>query len=68
MKYKVYTPFPSGNLYLGADGADLIVEEESLGEAMRTVVNWIFETSNYSKEMTERWLEEHPLVLEKFNG
>lgn len=68
MKYKCYTKFPSGRLYLGDQGADLIVEAMSETEAMREVVSWIYETSNYSEKMTSEWIDSHPLILEKYEG
>lgn len=68
MKYKCYTQFPSGRLYLGDQGADLIVEAMNETEAMREVVSWIYETSNYSEKMTSEWIDSHPLILEKYEG
>lgn len=68
MKYKCYTQFPSGRLYLGDQGADLIIEANSEGEALREVVSWIYETSNYSEEMTSEWIDSHPLIPEKYEG
>lgn len=67
-KFKVYTQFPSGRLYLGDQGADLIIEANSEGEALREVVSWIYETSNYSEEMTSEWIDSHSLYLEEYEG
>lgn len=66
-RFKVYTPFPSGKMYLGENGADLIVESDCEYTATWKAINWILETSRYSHEMTEKWISEHPLHCEEYN-
>ena len=66
-RFKVYTPFPSGKMYLGENGADLIIESENELTARLDTIKWIFETSRYSEQMTATWIENHPLCLEEYN-
>lgn len=54
-------------MYLGDNGADLVIESENELTARLDIIKWIFETSKYSESMTTAWIESHPLCLEEYN-
>lgn len=64
-KYRVYTPFGDDDkMYLtNKNGADMIVEAVDGFQAFCYVRQWILDNSNYSQEITEKWLDDHPLCF-----
>ena len=67
-KYKVLAMFEDkSKMYLqdAETGAELIIEAVDTFAAYCEAVEWIYATSNYSKEDTEKWIDTHPLVFER---
>ena len=63
-KYRVYTPFGDDKMYLrNKDGAEMIAEAVDGFQAFCNVRKWILDNSNYSQEITEKWLDDHPLCF-----
>lgn len=67
-KYKVLAMFEDkSKMYLqdAETGAELIIEAVDTFAAYCEAIEWIYATSNYSKEDTEKWIDTHPLVFER---
>jgi len=63
-KYRVYTPFGDNKMYLtNINGEEMIAEAVDRFQAFCAVWQWILDNSNYSQELTEKWLNDHPLCF-----
>ena len=68
-KYRVLAMFEDkSTMYLqdAETGADLIIEAVDTFAAFCEAVDWIYATSNYSKEDTKDWIDAHPLIFERW--
>lgn len=63
-KYRVYTPFGDDKMYLtNKNGEEMIAEAVDGFQAFCAVRQWILDNSFYSQEITEKWLDDHPLCF-----